>query len=318
MATEPGRTKAAGGVEELRLPAWFHPLSTPGMPTLVRWEEGVRAARSRLESGPAGHDVWEALAMALEDVGRWGEAVEAYRAALEARSCAKCWTNIGADLCEADAEGEEEAYREALAVDPGYAPAWSNLGWVLADREDLDGAREAFLRATEIAPERVGGWHRLGRFHCDRREWEAAAAALAKALEVSEGGSPASAYSLGWACLMVGDVAEAGARFGKTLGSVGRWLNAEEAGEVSLALALAQGMAGEEHGLMASTGRLLESHPGEAWYVRGAFFRERGKVAEAAEAYRRCAETPGGPSSLLPDFDPAGEACAALAALECR
>jgi Flp pilus assembly protein TadD len=64
----------------------------------------------------------------------------------------------------------EAAYRAALAVDPGFAPARANLGRMLFASGRFDDAREQFLRLVEVAPTSLGGWlglaeslSRLGR-----------------------------------------------------------------------------------------------------------------------------------------------------------
>jgi tetratricopeptide (TPR) repeat protein len=61
-----------------------------------------------------------------------------------------------------DKEGQsvvaEHHYREALKVDPGFAPARANLGRILFQRGAFHDAREQFERLTEVAPESMEGW----------------------------------------------------------------------------------------------------------------------------------------------------------------
>jgi tetratricopeptide (TPR) repeat protein len=64
----------------------------------------------------------------------------------------------------------EASYRAALAVDPGFAPARTNLGRLLFASGRYEDAREQFLRLTEVAPQALDGWlglveslERLGR-----------------------------------------------------------------------------------------------------------------------------------------------------------
>ncbi len=52
----------------------------------------------------------------------------------------------------------EHHYREALKVDPGFAPARANLGRILFQRGAFHEAREQFERLTEVAPESTEGW----------------------------------------------------------------------------------------------------------------------------------------------------------------
>lgn len=52
----------------------------------------------------------------------------------------------------------EKHYKEALRVDPGFAPARVNLGRLIFQRHAYEEAREQFFRLTEVAPESVEGW----------------------------------------------------------------------------------------------------------------------------------------------------------------
>jgi Flp pilus assembly protein TadD len=85
----------------------------------------------------------------------------------------------------ADEQGrpkEAEAhYRDALKVDPGFAPARVNLGRLLFARGAFDDAREQFLRLTQVAPDSREGWcglvetvWRLGRYEEGNLDLEAA------------------------------------------------------------------------------------------------------------------------------------------------
>ena len=63
-------------------------------------------------------------------------------------------------LDEREARGKqaEKGYRAALAVDPGFAPARTNLGRMLFASGRYEDAREQFQRLTEVAPEVLDGW----------------------------------------------------------------------------------------------------------------------------------------------------------------
>jgi tetratricopeptide (TPR) repeat protein len=52
----------------------------------------------------------------------------------------------------------EKHYKDALKVDPGFAPARANLGRLYFEEERFDDAREQFSRLTEVAPEALQGW----------------------------------------------------------------------------------------------------------------------------------------------------------------
>jgi|SRR5579859_2374174 len=52
----------------------------------------------------------------------------------------------------------EARYRDALAVDPGFAPARANLARLLYARGQYENAREQFQRLVEVAPDMMEGW----------------------------------------------------------------------------------------------------------------------------------------------------------------
>jgi tetratricopeptide (TPR) repeat protein len=59
---------------------------------------------------------------------------------------------------QGDGPGAERAYRRALEVDPGFAPARANLARRLFARGQYENAREQFQRLREVAPDAVEGW----------------------------------------------------------------------------------------------------------------------------------------------------------------
>jgi tetratricopeptide (TPR) repeat protein len=72
---------------------------------------------------------------------------------------------------ERRADRASEHYREALRVDPGFAPSRANLGRLLFDAGRLEEARITFQRLVEVAPGEPDGFLglaealiRLGRF----------------------------------------------------------------------------------------------------------------------------------------------------------
>ncbi|MGA2449286.1 MAG: tetratricopeptide repeat protein [Polyangiaceae bacterium] len=76
-------------------------------------------------------------------------------------------------LADSEDRGEdaERHYREALKVDPGFAPARANLARRLFARGQFENAREQFQRLVAVQPDEVEGWSgefealaALGRF----------------------------------------------------------------------------------------------------------------------------------------------------------
>jgi len=71
--------------------------------------------------------------------------------------------NLGAVLRAAgDVTGAEAAYRQAIALDPAFAPAHYNLGNLQADTHKLDLAEHSYRSATALRPDYAAAWNGLG------------------------------------------------------------------------------------------------------------------------------------------------------------
>jgi tetratricopeptide (TPR) repeat protein len=65
----------------------------------------------------------------------------------------EAWNNLGNVLLRLGQRGEAvDAYRRALDLRPDYHPSWNNLGNALEEAGDLDGAAEAYALAVERMP----------------------------------------------------------------------------------------------------------------------------------------------------------------------
>lgn len=60
-------------------------------------------------------------------------------------------------------QAAEEAYKEALELDPMLGEAWINLGGVRLQQWDFEGCLEASLRAVELRSDLVLAHHNLGQ-----------------------------------------------------------------------------------------------------------------------------------------------------------
>jgi TolB-like protein/Tfp pilus assembly protein PilF len=100
-------------------------------------------------------------------------------------------------------EGTEQAlvsFRRALAIDPGYAPAWSAVGWTTF-RRGVNGyepalhamkvAEDSIKRAIELDPSLAEAYARLGSIRLVKFDWDASAAMTDKALQLDPGNSEA-------------------------------------------------------------------------------------------------------------------------------
>ena len=73
-----------------------------------------------------------------------------------------------------DHAGAEEAYRTAIRLDPKYAIAHNNLGFLLQfERNDVGGADIAYRAAIAADPNFAAGHHALGRLlHPERKDFD--------------------------------------------------------------------------------------------------------------------------------------------------
>ncbi|MBP7669453.1 MAG: tetratricopeptide repeat protein [Candidatus Eisenbacteria bacterium] len=91
------------------------------------------------------------IASVLKSQGKFAEAAEQYRRAIELgsggvlfhNSLAVCLFELG------DMAAGERSLRTALAIDPTYAPAWRNLGRLAESRRDTLAAIENYRRASD-------------------------------------------------------------------------------------------------------------------------------------------------------------------------
>jgi hypothetical protein len=116
-----------------------------------------------------------------------------------------------------DFAGAATALRAALAIDPGAASAWGNLGYVLGAVARQDEAEDAYRRAIALDPHELQHYLNLGALLTGLRRLDAALAVYAAAL--ARGLDAASLHS----------------NVGMTLASAGRARDAEHHYQLALA-----------------------------------------------------------------------------------
>jgi tetratricopeptide (TPR) repeat protein len=91
------------------------------------------------------------------------------------RRSAADWFNLAFLLEEGGRlEQAEQAFRDALALDPKLDRAWYGLGLVLIRLRRPEEAVVALKRNTELQPMSPYGWYQLARVHVDSQEPEEA------------------------------------------------------------------------------------------------------------------------------------------------
>ena len=97
------------------------------------------------------------MGSALEEQGKFNEAIQAYIKALSIKTdYAEAYNNMGNAL-EKQGKIDEaiEAYQLALAIKPDYADAYYNMGITLQEQGKIDEAIEAYKKALAIKPDYV-------------------------------------------------------------------------------------------------------------------------------------------------------------------
>ena len=158
--------------------------------------------------------------MVCEANGLVGTARDAYAVATSVQSSeAKWWYRLA--LVEARTGRMDDAVRhvrQAIELNPTYAPAHRRLGLWLVDRDDTDGAERAFIRASELDPNDVSSSVGLARVHLQREQPQRAVDVLERALAKTPGDRYAMQL-LGTAYGRLGRVEEA--RYALAVGMTG-------------------------------------------------------------------------------------------------
>ncbi len=104
-----------------------------------------------------------------------------------------------------------EAFEAAIAIDPTFAPAHFNRGWVSEEIGELDAARSSFEAAARLNPRDPTPQARLAGLAARASDWKAARALAERSLAV-QAGQPNALLALAAADLAEGELATARAR----------------------------------------------------------------------------------------------------------
>jgi tetratricopeptide (TPR) repeat protein len=138
-----------------------------------------------------------ALAHALSFGGRHAAAIAQYRRALEYEpGYAQAWRNIGFLLAQTtDSSGAVDALGRALALDPGHDATRFNLAFVLHEAGRYEDAIADFERVVASAPKHDRAWYGLGLCLKQSGRLEEATKALQEAARLQYF-NPHAAYEL--------------------------------------------------------------------------------------------------------------------------
>jgi len=139
----------------------------------------------RVAAAPDDYDATLALGVGYLERERWTDAfITFHKAAALRRYAADPWFHLGLLYFERGLPDREiEAYRQALAREPGHVQAALNLGHALVSRSDPDGAVAAYGMVLEREPDHPVALYNIGIIFADLGDVEPAAAYLERYLE---------------------------------------------------------------------------------------------------------------------------------------
>ena len=218
---------AGGGAAVLRM-ARSRPPLPPALATLgslaPEIEDIVRQARESVVQDPRDGLRWGRFGMVCEANGLPGAARDGYTTATSIQgSEAKWWFHLAA--VQARLGKVDEAVRDirqAIELNPTYAPAYWRLGLWLLDQNQTEGAERAFGRATEIDPSDRAGWVGLARVYLQSNQ-AARAAGLLERLIASGAGESYTLQLLGTAYRRLGRADDAASALGVGARGEAQW-----------------------------------------------------------------------------------------------
>ena len=131
---------------------------------LGRYQEAVDAYKEALRLKPDDAEAWNSLGNAYSDQGRYQEAVDAYKEALRLKpDLPGVWYNLGlAYSAQGRYQDSLTAYKEAIRLKPDFAGAWTSLGVAYYELGRYQEAVDAYKEALRLKPDLAGAWAALG------------------------------------------------------------------------------------------------------------------------------------------------------------
>jgi tetratricopeptide (TPR) repeat protein len=158
-----------------------------GATTSVRSEKGLEAAQAAVdlydESGSAHYN----LGTALQNFGRYDEALAAYQVAIQREPRATRYNGLGNVYAHLDRYADAEAaFRKAIDLDPEDAGPYNNLGLIYEKQEKYEEAANLYQQALErhTKPEdKAVFWRNLGDVYRTQGRYADAEAAYRRAID---------------------------------------------------------------------------------------------------------------------------------------
>lgn len=152
-----------------------------------RFQDAVEPYRKALEIEPNHPDVRLSLGSIMEYLGNLPQAIEEYKKAIELDPwSASSYQTLGLALKRTgNLPAAAEEFWKAIQLDPRLASAHASLGAVYHEAGYLAEAAEQFKKAVEIDPNSADIYHKMGRAMAESGKLEQAISSYRKAVELN-------------------------------------------------------------------------------------------------------------------------------------
>jgi tetratricopeptide (TPR) repeat protein len=177
---------------------------------LGRWPDAIAAYRQALRVQAVYPDAQFALAAAHHQAGQEEQSIAALRHGLGQRpQFVEGWSSLAVALADrGDLAGGIAALRRVVALRPEDNLSWSNLGVLLRRSGQYEQAIEACCRALSFDPNLTGALTSLGLAQLELRKFDEAVAALEQVVRLQPN-EPDALNNLGYALMLRGSVERA-------------------------------------------------------------------------------------------------------------
>jgi predicted O-linked N-acetylglucosamine transferase (SPINDLY family) len=269
-------------------------------------DAAIASYRAAVTINPALRTAHQSLGVLLKARGDKEAAIASLRRGLDSTD-ANAQNSFGVALCAVDdLDGALAAFEAAIALNPDFAEAHSNLASVLRRQKRLEESIQSCVRAIELSPDLAEAYLILGGAYFDQNKLDAALLSHQYAIELDPDNAEAH-HILAWVYFALKRTEEAlascrkalalgndGGRMYLTLGDVLRALGDLEGGLAAYREALARDSTLESahHGVIFSSASITQCRPERL--VADA--RQYGRhVASRAQPYRHATSRPVGP-----------------------
>ncbi|HEY4688103.1 MAG TPA: tetratricopeptide repeat protein [Anaerolineae bacterium] len=166
--------------------------------------DAIETAEKGKQLNPQRPDVQRAVAYVRESQGNYVGAAEAYTEALHYDpNVPYLWLSLGRNyrILSVTVGGQYldeavKAFQRAIQIDPGYGPAYDELGWTYYNVQDFPQAIEVLEEAIKIDPASWSAHNHLGIAYYSHRNYEGAAEVLPRAIELMNQAFDADRYCI--------------------------------------------------------------------------------------------------------------------------